>query len=58
MDQVLRSLAAQDLAMKFTGLCKPKLGEGRTQAALKLWQNIEDAANVREAFDALNLQHL
>ena len=46
-------VSAQDLAEKFTRLAEPRLGAARTANALKLWQNIENAASVTAAFDAL-----
>jgi 2-methylcitrate dehydratase PrpD len=44
-----------DIAAKFTRLCEPVLGGARTAAALKHWQNIEQAANVSAAMDALDV---
>lgn len=46
-------VSAKDLAEKFTRLVEPRLGAARTAAALSLWQNIDGAANVTPAFDAL-----
>jgi 2-methylcitrate dehydratase len=48
-------LSAADLAAKFTRLCEPRLGKVRTAAALSHWQAIAFAANLKEAFDAVNL---
>lgn len=46
-------VSATDLAEKFTRLAEPRLGAARAATALKLWQNIEGAANAAAAFDAL-----
>jgi 2-methylcitrate dehydratase len=46
-------VSAAELATKFMRLCEPRLGEARAAAALKAWQQIEKAENVRSAFDAL-----
>jgi 2-methylcitrate dehydratase len=46
-------VSAAELATKFIRLCEPRLGEARAAAALKQWQQIEKAENVRSAFDAL-----
>lgn len=48
-------LSAADLAAKFTRLCEPRLGKARAAAALAQWQNIAAAANVKDAFDAVNV---
>ncbi|MES2563046.1 MAG: MmgE/PrpD family protein [Pseudomonadota bacterium] len=48
-------LSAYDLGAKFTRLCEPRLGNQRTVAALKQWQNIVAAENVKGAFDAVNV---
>lgn len=48
-------LSAADLAAKFTRLCEPRLGKERAAAALKQWQNIAAAANVKDAFDAVDV---
>jgi 2-methylcitrate dehydratase len=48
-------LSSADLAAKFTRLCEPKLGKARTAAALKQWQNIATVANVKDAFDAVDV---
>jgi hypothetical protein len=42
--------------MKFGRLCEPRLGKRGTAAALAQWQNIGAAANVKEAFDALDVK--
>ena len=49
-------VSAKELAEKFARLCEPRLGERRTAAALKRWQNIETEANVGRAFDAVNVK--
>ncbi|MGZ5117980.1 MAG: MmgE/PrpD family protein [Burkholderiales bacterium] len=48
-------LSPADLAAKFTRLCEPRLGKARTAAALKQWQNIASAVNVKDAFDAVDV---
>ena len=49
-------LSAADLAAKFTRLCEPRLGKARTAAALAHWQAIASASNVKDAFDAVNVE--
>jgi len=48
-------LSPADLAAKFTRLIEPRLGKERASAALKQWQNIASAKNVKNAFDAVNV---
>jgi len=48
-------LSPADLAAKFTRLIEPRLGKERAAAALKHWQNIASARNVKDAFDAVNV---
>ena len=48
-------LSSADLAAKFTRLTEPRLGRERAAAALKHWQNIVSAKNVKDAFDAVNV---
>jgi 2-methylcitrate dehydratase PrpD len=45
----------EELAGKFRRLCEPVLGERRTTAALTQWRNIETAANVKSATDAIEV---
>ena len=49
-------VSAKELETKFERLCEPRLGKRRTAAALKVWQNIETAANTRNAFDAVEVK--
>jgi 2-methylcitrate dehydratase len=51
-------LTPKQLAAKFKRLCDPRLGKRRATAALKLWQSIETAADLKPAFDAVNVKTL
>jgi 2-methylcitrate dehydratase len=46
----------EEVATKFRRLCEPKLGKRRTTTALTQWQNIETAADVKVAFEAVNIK--
>jgi len=48
-------LSSADLAAKFVRLVEPRLGKERAAEALKRWQNIASATNVKDAFDAVNV---
>lgn len=49
-------VSATQMAERFEALCAPVLGAPRAAAALKQWSEIHAAANVKSAFDALDLQ--
>ena len=49
----LNPLSPADIAAKFTGLTQPRLGAVRAAEALKAWQSIETASDLKAAFDAV-----
>ena len=46
----------KELATKFKRLCEPALGKRRTTKALAQWRNIDTAADVKAAFDSINIK--
>ena len=46
-----------EVASKFRRLAEPKLEKRRTAKALKLWQSIESAADIKAAIDTINVNN-
>ena len=46
-------LTPDDISAKFLGLTEPQLGAARAAEALKRWESIESAKDLKAAFDAV-----